>query len=113
MRLRMRITSSFRDGGSSSRNFATSVDVRVLVDAMRVSGHPAFDLRSDLFRELDEGLRCRRIRVHGDDRLAAVAAYDDLRIDRHFAEERHASHLRRFLAAAVAEDLRPLPAVRG
>src|SRR5260221_6561137 len=83
----------------------------VVIMVVGVTLHPALHLLHDLTGDLLERDRRDGVRLSDDDRLAAVAADDHLRIDRHLAEERHAEHLRRALPAAVSEDLLPLTAV--
>src|SRR5207237_10034770 len=72
--------------------------------AVRVTFHPRLDLRHDLSRELFKRFRRGRVRTKDHDRLARITADHDLRIDRHFAEERNAEHFGGFLSAAVTEN---------
>src|SRR5438093_13327287 len=88
-----------------------SMDVRVLVHAVRVAGGAALDLRDDLCRDVAERLRRRGRRIEHHDRLPTVAPHHHLRIDGHLAEEGDAEHLRSALSAAVSEDLLALAAV--
>src|SRR6266511_1745275 len=87
------------------------VRVIVILRAVGVPFHAALELLDDLARDFIERVRGRRRRIEDHDRLAGVAADDDLRIDRHFSEEWDAEHLRGLLAAAVTEDLFALAAV--
>src|SRR5207237_10485882 len=79
--------------------------------AVRVTFHPRLDLRHDLSRELVKPFRRGRVRTKDHDRLARITADHDLRIDRHFAEERNAEHFGGFLSAAVTENLFALAAM--
>src|SRR5258708_991359 len=79
--------------------------------SVRVSRRARLHLLHDRHRQLPERLGRGRRWIEDDDRLAAVAADDDLRVDRDLAEKWNAEELGGPAAATVAEDLFALAAV--
>ncbi len=77
---------------------------------MRTGPAGAGPVRGDALRDGRDGPRRGRLGIAREDRLAAVAALAQRRLERHLAEQRHAELLRQRLATALAEGIRGLPA---